>query len=301
MTCVTVRRVKAFAFGALAVAGGCAAPQPPAVAAPPTEVRAPAEAPRPRPSADAAPPPEPAAPPEPWAWVLPVDHGIRADRGGGGAFLAPRAHGSHNGVDLLAPVGTPVRAPCAGKARSGQNSSHGKWAQLVCPLPSELGLPKERRVSVFYAHLQQIEGLGDEPKHVALGAALGTVGKSGNASSNIIAAHLHLELAVHDDEQHALADRHSGREQSDSAGAHELDAALRSRCLEPEGIAREGEPLWRARRADPFVILTCFGARKPPYTRPQGKLAEASFAWSTRYRAKTFDVDREGFAPAPKK
>jgi murein DD-endopeptidase MepM/ murein hydrolase activator NlpD len=269
----------------------CAATPSPVV---PVERAFSPQAPRAKPQepvAGAAPEAVPRPPPAPWAWVLPVDHGIRADRGGGGAFLAPRAHGSHNGIDLLAPVGTPVLAPCAGKARAGQNSSHGKWVQVVCEVPAQLALPPARRVSLFFAHLHQITGLGDDPSEVSLGAEVGTVGKTGNASSSIVAAHLHLELSVHDDEAQALADHHSGRDQSDSA----------SRCLEPQGLAQLGGQLWRARRADPFVILTCLGARKPAYSRPSGKLAEASFAWSTRYRAQTFDVDREGPPAVPER
>lgn len=292
MTQPGLPRVTPIALGVLIVA--CAATPSPVV---PVE-RAPSpQAPRakpPEPAASAAPAAVPPPPPAPWAWVLPVDHGIRADRGGGGAFLAPRAHGSHNGIDLLAPVGTPVLAPCAGKARAGQNSSHGKWVQVVCQVPAQLALPPARRVSLFFAHLHQITGLADDPSEVALGAEVGTVGKTGNASSSIVAAHLHFELSVHDDESQALADHHSGRDQSDSAAAHELGSAVGSRCLEPQGLAQVGGQLWRARRADPFVILTCLGARKPAYSRPSGKLAEASFAWSTRYRAQTFDVDREG-------
>ncbi len=268
---------------------GCVEPAPPVRSAPIAADPAPLE-----PARIAAPAPAPAEPPRAlprWVWVLPVDHGIRADRGGAGGFLAPRAHGKHNGIDLLAPLGTPVRAPCAGKARAGQNSSHGKWVQLVCALPSELGLEPARRVSLFFAHLKDVAGLGEAMAEVAAGAELGSVGKTGNASSAIIAAHLHLEAIVHDDEPSALAEHHSGRDQSDTRGAREVGGALSSRCLGPAGLASKAESLWRARRADPFVLLVCLGAEKPAYTRPSGKLAEASYPWSSEYSATGFDVD----------
>lgn len=296
-TSTSLWRMRRLLWALPAVASGCGEPAQPARAPEPVPLVV-----RSTPSAaapPAAPPPAPEAPAPSrarWVWVLPVDHGIRADRGGAGGFLAPRAHGSHNGIDLLAPLGTPVRAPCAGKARAGKNSSHGKWVQLLCPLPPELGLGTTRRVSLFFAHLKDVTDLGAEPRDVARAAELGTVGKTGNASAAIVAAHLHFEAIVHDDEPSALAEHHSGRDQSDTRAAREVDAALRSRCLGPAGLAPKADRLWRARRADPFVLLTCLGADKPGYTRPSGKLAEASYPWSSEYSATGFDVDTGNFA-----
>lgn len=244
------------------------------------------------------PPPPPASAEEPrWVWVLPVDNGIRADKGGAGDFLSPRAHGSHNGIDLLAPLGTAVHAPCAGKASAGHNSSHGKWVQLICPLPKALGLPPERRVSFFFAHLKEVASLGESPSEVALGAVLGSVGKTGNASASIVAPHLHFEAILQDDESRALAERHSGRDQSESEAAREVGRLLASRCLAPSGLSRKGASLWRARRVDPFVLLTCLGVEKPSYERPSGKLAEASYPWSHAYSATKLDVDSGSFRP----
>lgn len=278
----------------LPLTSGCVEPAPPPRSAPSVGESAPSA-----PAVEATEPP--AGPPAPgvparWVWVLPVDHGIRADRGGAGGFLAPRAHGKHNGIDLLAPLGTPVRAPCAGKARAGQNSSHGKWVQLVCPLPSGLGLEPARRVSLFFAHLSDVAGLGEGLTELAAGVHIGSVGKTGNASAAIIAAHLHFEAIVQDDEPSALAERHSGRDQSDTRGAREVDGVLASRCLGPSGfVPKSGSP-WRARRVDPFVLLTCMGAEKPAYARPNGRLAESSFPWSSEYSATGFDVDSGSFA-----
>jgi hypothetical protein len=141
--------------------------------------------------------------------------------------------------------------------------------------------------------LTDVAGLGDAMSEVAEGAVLGSVGKTGNASAAIVAAHLHLEAILQDTEESALAERHSGRDQNDTQAAREVDGFLRAKCLDPSGLAPKGSELWRARRADPFILLTCFGANKPAYTRPSGKLALASYPWSSEYSAKSFDVDRE--------
>ena len=73
------------------------------------------------------------------AYVLGVDLGVRSDRGGKGFFLAPRAHGKHNGIDFLAALGTPVLAACDGKAKSDTRGGYGHVVQLVCKLPNQLG------------------------------------------------------------------------------------------------------------------------------------------------------------------
>jgi murein DD-endopeptidase MepM/ murein hydrolase activator NlpD len=123
--------------------------------------------------------------------VLAVDHGIRSDRGGKGHFLAPRAHGKHNGIDYLAPVGTPVLAACSGKAKSDERGGYGRVVQLVCELPDVVDGPEGLHASFFYAHLDKAV----VPKRwtqVKLGDKLGTVGKTGNAAGPKIMPHLHL-------------------------------------------------------------------------------------------------------------
>jgi murein DD-endopeptidase MepM/ murein hydrolase activator NlpD len=224
-----------------------------------------------------------------FGWVLPLDHGVRGDRAGRGWFLAPRYHGKHNGVDLLAPIGTAVLAPCSGKAVVGKNSSHGKWAHVVCPLPAELGATRTYYVSFFFAHLSRVAFDDADTHDVSLGDTVGAVGKSGNAAGASVAPHLHLEAAVQDSELAALAERHSGRDNSDTDGSREVAPLLASRCLEPNELARDDE-IWRNRRVDPFVLLTCLGADRPGYQKPKGSLAESSHRWSEQYRAR-FDVD----------
>ena len=186
-------------------------------------------------------------------------------------------------------------APCSGTLRVGHNSSHGKWAHLVCPLPSELHIDADARVSLFFAHLSSVAFSDDRDHSVSLGEGIGAVGKTGNASGAAVAPHLHLEAILQDSEAAALAERHSGRDQSETVAGKSVAAALEGGCLAKTGLSRRDAAIWRARRVDPFLLLTCVGARKPAYTRPSGKLASASYPWSKSYGATSFDVD--SFAP----
>lgn len=236
------------------------------------------------PTSTPAPAPPEAPPPTPpkvarFGWVLPLDNGVRADSAGEGWWLAPRSHGKHNGIDLLAPVGTNVLSPCPGKMEAGKNPSHGVWAHVVCELPSELGAKPGAFVSFFFAHLREASAPAGETRDVGSGEVIGTVGKTGNASGASVAPHLHLEALVQDSEAAALADRHSGRDHSETAASREVSELIQSRCE----LSRSSAALWRGRRVDPFVLLSCLGSAVPDYQRPPGKLAEASFPWSTRY------------------
>jgi murein DD-endopeptidase MepM/ murein hydrolase activator NlpD len=227
---------------------------------------------------------------QPWVWVMPVDHGIRSDQGGKGGFLAPRYHGRHNGVDLLAPLGTPVQAPCDGKARAGSSRSFGRWVQVVCRLPRELTLERTLHASIFYSHLSKTLPK-PEFERVRRAETIGAVGKSGNAAGAEIAPHLHLEIVVHEQEQAALAERHSGRDQSKSSVAGLFLGELSRRCLEPNGFAARDRELGRARRVDPFVVLTCVAPDKPALSVPRRPLDTAFERWSDHYSARAFDVN----------
>ena len=101
---------------------------------------------------------------------------VRGTRAGG--FGDGRGH---DGVDVLAPVGTPVRAAACGTvAFAGTESGYGK---LVCVQHSPT-------FSTCYAHLQQIaRGKGSK---VAAGQVIGRVGMTGRTSG----AHLHFETRV---------------------------------------------------------------------------------------------------------
>ncbi len=227
-----------------------------------------------------------AAPPS-VGWVLPVDHGIRADKAGQGQFLAPRYHGKHNGVDLLAPIGTPVLAACAGEAIQGVLGGYGRVVKLVCPLPADWG---KGYLSLFYSHLSKQLLTTDVYTRVELGQELGAVGKSGNASGASVMPHLHLELIVHPTERAAKDETHSGRDQSDNQAAGALVAQIEERCLAPAGVELSAG-MRRHRRLDPYVVLSCMGAKKPALTPANGALRGASTPWHALYTARESNPD----------
>lgn len=194
----------------------------------------------------------------PWAYVLPIDHGVRADESGDGSFRAPRFHGEHNGIDLLAPVGTPTFAACDGQVMSGVSGSFGRWAHVVCPVPD--GLVKDGSspwASFFYAHLDKLDIEQDKWLDVAAGTQLGTVGKSGNARGPNVQPHLHLELIVQANRRSAMEERHLGRDQTMVQAAEFFASALDDTCLQPLGLQPKSRQISRARRVDPFLALIC--------------------------------------------
>ncbi len=109
---------------------------------------------------------------------------IRHDAKGDGRFGSPRSGGrSHRGIDIAAPLNTPVRA-----IRSGTVIQVGKHRGLGNFIELEHG----SQLHSLYAHLQQTSV---EPgARVRQGQVIGTVGKTGNAKSPLITPHLHLEV-----------------------------------------------------------------------------------------------------------
>lgn len=229
----------------------------------------------------------------PWSYVLPVDHGVRADESGMGHFRAPRFHGEHNGLDLLAPVGTPVFAPCDGKAMAGVSRSFGNWIHVICPVPDaymKKGGPTPW-ASFFYAHLDSLTLPNDKWLDVEGAAQVGTVGKSGNARGPNIQPHLHLELIVQTNRRAAMDERHLGADQTSVPAAEVFVDSLSAQCMSPFGFESKSQQLRRARRIDPFVALTCLSDYKPNYLKAPSPLTEASRDWSQFYVAKDFNVN----------
>lgn len=95
-------------------------------------------------------------------------------------FGQPRSGGrSHEGVDLLAPRGTPVVAPVAGVVRRRDQPMGG----IAMFLRGDDGL------TYYFAHL---DGVAARDGRVRLGQHIGSVGNSGNARGG--PTHLHFEI-----------------------------------------------------------------------------------------------------------
>ena len=93
-----------------------------------------------------------------------------------------RGRGRHDGVDMLAPSGTDVRAAEPGITAYAGHGMRGYGNAVV--------LDHGDGVTTLYGHLATIRVRSGES--VSGGAVIGTVGRTGNAS----ASHLHFELRV---------------------------------------------------------------------------------------------------------
>lgn len=109
---------------------------------------------------------------------------IRGDAYGNGEFGSKRSNNrSHAGIDIQAPVGTPVYASKSGIAFCGNvPTGYGKYVMIYHPDGSQ----------TMYSHL--LEWNISSPKKVRRGETIGFVGKTGNASYGSIQPHLHFEI-----------------------------------------------------------------------------------------------------------
>lgn len=111
---------------------------------------------------------------------------------------APRVQGGHEGTDLYAPEGTPVRSITAGTVVRAEETDRDGWNTLGgytvnVRAGHDVG-PVERGDTLYYAHLREPTPLepGDE---VEAGERLGEVGESGGGPPGTREAgppHLHL-------------------------------------------------------------------------------------------------------------
>jgi peptidoglycan LD-endopeptidase LytH len=151
---------------------------PPTTTAPPPPATTTATAPPPPTTAPptTAPPPAPAPEPAGGGLLCPVQGAVSFVD----SFGAPRSGGrAHQGVDMMAAMGTPTVAPVSGRVEHRGNDIGGlSW-----------WLYGDNGDEYFGTHLSgyENEGVG----WVAAGAVIGYVGDSGNAAGT---PHLHFEI-----------------------------------------------------------------------------------------------------------
>jgi murein DD-endopeptidase MepM/ murein hydrolase activator NlpD len=106
--------------------------------------------------------------------------------GGCGYFGCPRPGHLHNGVDFLAPTGTPVHAADAGRVALAQTPGEsGGYGNFVC-------LQHRPHLATCYAHLSAVAANVVVGAHLRRGEVVGLVGSTGSSS----APHLHFEARL---------------------------------------------------------------------------------------------------------
>ena len=93
-----------------------------------------------------------------------------------------RSGGRHAGIDILAPAGTKVVAASPGVASFAGSGKRGYGRAVI--------LDHGEGITTLYGHLATIRVQSGET--VPAGAVIGTVGRSGNATTY----HLHFELRI---------------------------------------------------------------------------------------------------------
>lgn len=109
---------------------------------------------------------------------------IRSDSSGKGYFGASRNKGrTHEGIDLVAPVGEPIVASKTGRvSAAGPEKGYGLYIEIRHP----------DGLLTRYAHLSEV--LTCTGEWVNRGQLIGKSGKSGNASDASVKPHLHFEI-----------------------------------------------------------------------------------------------------------
>jgi murein DD-endopeptidase MepM/ murein hydrolase activator NlpD len=109
---------------------------------------------------------------------------LRQDGYGKGYFGAHRnGKRKHNGIDLLAEVGTPVLAARSGRVINAEKKRGiGKYVEIR----------HSKGLVTIYGHLSEI--LVKTGQRVKQGQIIGKVGKTGNANYKNMLSHLHFEI-----------------------------------------------------------------------------------------------------------
>ncbi|MEO7247707.1 MAG: M23 family metallopeptidase [Novosphingobium sp.] len=133
-------------------------------------------------------PPAPVAAPQLGKLVIPVQGVLTSQLVD--TYTQSRAAGArqHDAIDILAPIGTPVRAAAPGRleklffSKDGGNTIYIRSA--------------DRRTGYYYAHLDRYAPGLAEGQAISAGQVIGAVGASGNADPG--APHLHFAINVLD-------------------------------------------------------------------------------------------------------
>jgi len=109
---------------------------------------------------------------------------IRMDAHGDGHFGSPRKSGrKHQGIDLQAPLDTPVLAAKSGLVIKTDYDKYSGYYVVIWHWPN---------LKSYYLHLPEIEVKKWQP--VKQGQVIGRVGRTGNARPKGIKPHLHFEI-----------------------------------------------------------------------------------------------------------
>jgi murein DD-endopeptidase MepM/ murein hydrolase activator NlpD len=109
---------------------------------------------------------------------------LRDDSYGKGYFGAKRSgRRKHNGIDILAKVGTPVLATRSGRVINAEKKQGiGNYVEIR----------HSRDLISIYGHLSEL--LVKKGQRVRQGQIIGKVGKTGNANYKNMSSHLHFEI-----------------------------------------------------------------------------------------------------------
>jgi murein DD-endopeptidase MepM/ murein hydrolase activator NlpD len=129
----------------------------------------------------------------------------------------------HEGVDLAAPIGTPIYAASDGVVvGAGPNAGYGNWIRIDHP----------RKLSTVYGHLSEFAPGIQEGLRVNRGELIGFVGSTGRSTG----PHLHFEILSNGKAVDPLAHPEIKREQLAGANLerfrNQVKHALAERDLE---------------------------------------------------------------------
>ncbi|MFS0895278.1 M23 family metallopeptidase [Microbacterium sp. 179-I 3D3 NHS] len=122
-----------------------------------------------------------------YALVAPGSGEVRYPLPGGSYNQGRSIGGGHNGVDMLAPAGTPIYAAAAGVVRASADSIGGYGVCVM--IDSVVG---GARVQTTYGHMIYGSRQVAAGQTVAAGQLIGYVGSTGRSTAN----HLHFEVWI---------------------------------------------------------------------------------------------------------